>query len=66
MSRFTSDVTDSTLYITHFPCNECVKIIIQAGIKKIIYGPGKYNSDKYEKNKRGTKEMLEAAQVDYR
>lgn len=23
------------LYITHYPCNECVKLIIQAGINKI-------------------------------
>lgn len=27
----------STLYVTKFPCNECAKAIIQAGIKKIIY-----------------------------
>ena len=25
------------MYVTHFPCNECVKAIIQAGIKEIIY-----------------------------
>lgn len=25
------------LYSTHFPCNECTKIIIQSGIKEILY-----------------------------
>lgn len=25
------------LYVTYFPCNECTKLIIQSGIKKIIY-----------------------------
>ena len=31
------DLTGSTLYVTRFPCNECAKACIQAGIKKIIY-----------------------------
>lgn len=32
----------STLYVTCFPCNECAKAIIQAGIKKIYYLEDKY------------------------
>ena len=28
---------DSILYTTLFPCNECAKILIQSGIKKIYY-----------------------------
>ncbi len=28
---------DTTLYVTFFPCNECAKAIVQAGIKKVIY-----------------------------
>ena len=32
----------STLYVTHFPCNECAKAIIQAGIKKVIFLENKY------------------------
>jgi deoxycytidylate deaminase len=28
---------DCAIYTTFFPCNECVKIVIQAGIKKIYY-----------------------------
>ncbi|MDD6223735.1 MAG: dCMP deaminase family protein [bacterium] len=27
----------TTLYVTLFPCNECAKSIIQAGIKKVVY-----------------------------
>lgn len=30
-------VEGSTLYVTKFPCNECTKAIIQAGITKVIY-----------------------------
>ena len=32
----------SRLYVTLFPCNECAKAIIQAGIKEIIYACDKY------------------------
>ena len=30
------------LYVTLFPCNECCKAIIQAGIKTVIYDCDKY------------------------
>ena len=33
----------STLYVGLFPCNECAKAIIQAGIKEVIYLSDKYN-----------------------
>ena len=32
----------SRIYATLFPCNECAKAIIQAGIKEIIYACDKY------------------------
>jgi dCMP deaminase len=28
-----------TLYCTHYPCNECAKLIIQAGIKRVVSPP---------------------------
>lgn len=28
----------ATLYVTHFPCDTCLKILINAGIKEIVYG----------------------------
>jgi dCMP deaminase len=31
-----------TLYVTLFPCNECAKAVIQAGIKEVVYGDDKY------------------------
>jgi dCMP deaminase len=31
------DLKGSTLYVTWFPCTECTKEIIQAGIKKVVY-----------------------------
>ena len=35
-----------TLYTTLFPCNECVKVIIQAGIKTIYYLRGEDETEK--------------------
>nr|AAX30382.1 SJCHGC03167 protein [Schistosoma japonicum]CAX73275.1 putative 6030466N05Rik protein [Schistosoma japonicum] len=32
-----------TLYSTMFPCNECAKVIIQAGIKEVVYHSDKKN-----------------------
>lgn len=31
-------VDGSTLYVTHQPCTICTKLIINAGIKRIVYG----------------------------
>lgn len=31
------------LYVSLFPCNECAKAIIQAGIKTVVYDDDKYN-----------------------
>jgi dCMP deaminase len=31
------------IYVALFPCNECAKLIIQAGIKEIVYLSDKYD-----------------------
>jgi dCMP deaminase len=38
----TKDLHGSRLYVALFPCNECAKLIIQSGIKEIIYLSDKY------------------------
>lgn len=50
------------MFVTLFPCNECAKAIIQAGIKTIVY-----ECDKYEKTASviASKRMLNAAGVRY-
>ncbi|MCM1568047.1 MAG: dCMP deaminase family protein [Roseburia sp.] len=50
------------LYVSLFPCNECAKAIIQAGIKCVVY-----DSDKYEEtvSNKAAKRMFRAAGVDY-
>ncbi len=51
------------LYVTLFPCNECAKACIQAGIKTIIYADDKYDGTP---SVIASKRMLDAAGVEYR
>ena len=40
------ELESARIYVDLFPCNECAKIIIQAGIKEVIYLSDKYaNTD---------------------
>ncbi len=52
----------SKLYVTLFPCNECAKAIIQAGIRTVIY-----REDKYRDTAQviASKRMFRAAGVEY-
>ncbi len=36
------DLENAKIYVDLFPCNECAKIIIQSGIKEVIYLSDKY------------------------
>ena len=36
------DLENAKLYVTLFPCNECAKLVIQNGIKEIVYLSDKY------------------------
>lgn len=44
LARSHNNSDGSTLYVTASPCLECAKLIIQAGIKRVIYGE-KYRLD---------------------
>ena len=59
----TASVKDATLYVTLFPCNECAKLIIQSGIRHIVYMNDKYRNDT---SNIASRRMLDAANVDYR
>ena len=38
LARSNNNSDGATLYITASPCLECAKLIIQAGIKRVVYG----------------------------
>ena len=56
------DLRGSKLYVALFPCNECAKAIIQAGIAEIVYLSDKYNGTEMNL---ASKRMLDAAGVRY-
>lgn len=63
LNSITLDLRRCRLYVALFPCNECTKVIIQAGIREIIY-----LSDKYQQTDsvRASKIMLEKSQTAFR
>ena len=38
LARSSNNSDNATLYVTASPCIECAKLIIQAGIKRVVYG----------------------------
>lgn len=38
LARSNNNSDGSTLYVTASPCIECAKLIIQSGIKRVVYG----------------------------
>jgi len=44
LARSTNSSSGSTLYVTLAPCFECAKLIVQAGINRVVY------EDSYSKN----------------
>ena len=62
MNKNCFDVKDCTMYVALFPCNECAKLVIQAGIKRVYY-----YSDKYHDSPEMTasRRMLDIAGIKY-
>ena len=50
------------LYVSLFPCNECAKAIIQAGIRTVVYDSDKYRGTP---SNRAARRMFDAAGVEY-
>ena len=53
---------DSTLYVTASPCVECAKLIIQSGIKRVVYRDAYRLTDGIDLLRRAG---IEVEQVDY-
>ena len=51
----------ASIYVTLFPCNECAKLLIEAGIKKVYYLDDKYH---YADNVIASKRMLKDAKIE--
>jgi dCMP deaminase len=37
-----TNIGGSSMYVTMFPCNECAKLIVQSGVKELVYKDDKF------------------------
>jgi len=58
-----SQLDHSRIYVTLFPCNECAKLIIQSGIKEVVYLEDKYPDLNMTK---ASKKLFDMAGIKYR
>jgi dCMP deaminase len=42
LNSISPELSGCTIYVALFPCNECAKVIIQAGIREVVYLADKY------------------------
>ena len=56
------ELTDCSLYATVFPCSECMKAVIQSGIKRVVY-LNDLNGNDWNESKKATVKMAELAGV---
>ena len=57
------DLEGAKIYVDLFPCNECAKLIIQSGIKEVLYICDKYADTDGVK---ATKNLIDTCSVKYR
>ncbi|MBN1149746.1 dCMP deaminase family protein [candidate division WOR-3 bacterium] len=63
LNKISVDLYDCRIYVGLFPCNECAKVIIQSGIKEVVYLSDKYAESDQTK---AAKRMFDSAKVAYR
>ena len=64
VARIGNSSEGSTLYITASPCLECSKLIIQAGIKRVVYNDLYRIQDRHEILRRAGVECTHIAEID--
>ncbi len=58
LAKSSNNSDGATIYITASPCIECAKLIIQAGIKRVVYGENYRLTDGIELLKRAGIEVI--------
>jgi dCMP deaminase len=60
LNKGSADLRGSTLFVALFPCNECAKVIIQAGIQEVVYMADQYHDTD---SCRASRILLEMARI---
>lgn len=59
VARSNNSSEGATMYVTTSPCIECAKLIIQSGIKRVVYGEAYHTQDGLELLKRAGIELCQ-------
>ena len=62
LNKNSADVRGCTLYVSLFPCNECAKLVIQSGIREIVFFSDKNHNKTWTV---AARKMLDLAGVTY-
>ncbi|XP_035272628.1 deoxycytidylate deaminase-like isoform X2 [Anguilla anguilla] len=63
MNKNCADLNGCSMYVTLFPCNDCARLIAQAGIKEVVYLSDKYGD---RKETLASKRLFDKARVVYK
>ncbi|CAM9735433.1 unnamed protein product [Ectocarpus fasciculatus] len=63
LNKNSADVNNCKMYVALFPCNECAKMIIQSGIKEVVYMSDKHHATP---SMRASRALLTMAKVSVR
>lgn len=63
LNKINEDLDGCIIYVALFPCNECAKLIIQSGIKEVVYLSDKYKDTDSHK---ASQKMLEMSGIKLR
>lgn len=64
-ARHGVNLQGATIYISHPPCNECAKLIIQSGIKRVIYRPLSEDFKRWKESVQWSQLMFNESEVSY-
>jgi len=56
------ELSDCSLYVTVFPCSECMKAVVQSDIKRVVY-LNDLNGNDWNDSKKATMKMAELAGI---
>ncbi len=59
------NLSDCSLFVTSFPCSECMKAVIQTGIKTVVY-LNELSGDDWESSRIATMKLAELAKIEVR
>ncbi|XP_059622705.1 deoxycytidylate deaminase [Phlebotomus argentipes] len=63
LNKNSASIRGSTMYVALFPCNECAKVIIQSGIREVVFVSDRH---RHRATNQASKDMLRAAGVKFR